>query len=48
MDTVLRAVRIGAFAGLAITAGAMSTGSEWLIEPLWKKQDDLEDFRSNF
>ncbi len=40
MEAILRAARIGAFAGLAITAGALTTGSEWLIEPLWKTDED--------
>lgn len=34
MDTVLRAVRIGAFSGLAVSVYSMISGSHWLLEPI--------------
>ena len=47
MDTVLRAVRIGAFAGLAISAYAVGRSeAEWLLEPLfWGKESKRGDER---
>lgn len=38
MDTVLRAVRIGAFSGLAVSVYAMASGSDWLLEPVIESQ----------
>lgn len=34
MDTILRGLRIGAFAGLAVSVFAVATDSKWHLEPL--------------
>ena len=41
MEAVLRAARIGAFAGLAVTCGALGAGrsGDWLLEPLWPREE---------
>lgn len=44
---VVRGIRVGAFTGLAISAIALLTGSDWLVKPLWGAEKEPDHSKVN-